>query len=484
MAPVGVIFMARTKIKDILKSEKVDYSVNVKGWVRSFRNNQFIALNDGSCMANVQVVIGLDADPELLKKITTGAALDINGTVIASQGKGQTVEVKADNVIVLGECDTEKYPLQLKNRPSLEYLREIAHLRFRTNTFGAVFRVRHTLAYAVHKFYNDRGFVYMHTPIITASDAEGAGEMFRVTTLPFDGTPRNEDGTVDYKEDFFGRSTNLTVSGQLEGELAAMAFGEIYTFGPTFRAENSNTARHLAEFWMIEPEVAFADLKDNMDLAEDFIQYVIKYALDNCREDLEFLQQRLQEEEKQKPQNERSEMALIEKLEFVLNNKFERITYTQAIDILLDSPAYKKKKFQYDVKWGIDMQSEHERYLVEKHFKKPVIVTDYPKEIKSFYMRQNDDGKTVAAMDILAPGIGEIVGGSQREERYDLLVKRMEEMHVPVEEMSWFLDTRRFGSAPHSGFGLGFERLVLFVTGMTNIRDVIPFPRTPKNAEF
>lgn len=484
MAPAGVIFMARTKIKDILKSEKVDYSVNVKGWVRSFRNNQFIALNDGSCMANVQVVIGLDTDPELLKKITTGAALDIDGTVIASQGKGQTVEVKADNVIVLGECDTEKYPLQLKNRPSLEYLREIAHLRFRTNTFGAVFRVRHTLAYAVHKFYNDRGFVYMHTPIITASDAEGAGEMFRVTTLPFDGTPRNEDGTVDYKEDFFGRSTNLTVSGQLEGELAAMAFGEIYTFGPTFRAENSNTARHLAEFWMIEPEVAFADLKDNMDLAEDFIQYVIKYALDNCREDLEFLQQRLLEEEKQKPQNERSDMALIEKLEFVLNNKFERITYTQAIDILLDSPAYKKKKFQYEVKWGIDMQSEHERYLVEKHFKKPVIVTDYPKEIKSFYMRQNDDGKTVAAMDILAPGIGEIVGGSQREERYDLLVKRMEEMHVPVEEMSWFLDTRRFGSAPHSGFGLGFERLVLFVTGMTNIRDVIPFPRTPKNAEF
>ncbi|MGN6477921.1 MAG: asparagine--tRNA ligase [Flavipsychrobacter sp.] len=476
--------MARTKIKDILKSEKVDYSVNVKGWVRSFRNNQFIALNDGSCMANVQVVIGLDIDPELLKKITTGAALDINGTVIASQGKGQTVEVKADNVIVLGECDTEKYPLQLKNRPSLEYLREIAHLRFRTNTFGAVFRVRHTLAYAIHKFYNDRGFVYMHTPIITASDAEGAGEMFRVTTLPFDGTPRNEDGSVDYKEDFFGRSTNLTVSGQLEGELAAMAFGEIYTFGPTFRAENSNTARHLAEFWMIEPEVAFADLKDNMDLAEDFIQYVIKYALDNCREDLEFLQQRLLEEEKQKPHNERSEMALIEKLEFVLNNKFERITYTQAIDILLDSPAYKKKKFQYDVKWGIDMQSEHERYLVENHFKKPVIVTDYPKDIKSFYMRQNDDGKTVAAMDILAPGIGEIVGGSQREERYDLLVKRMEEMHVPVEEMSWFLDTRRFGSAPHSGFGLGFERLVLFVTGMTNIRDVIPFPRTPKNAEF
>ncbi len=476
--------MARTKIKDILNSDKTDYSVTIKGWVRSFRNNQFIAMNDGSCLNNLQAVIDLGTDEAIVKRITTGAALSINGTVVASLGKGQKVEIKADSVEILGDCDNEKYPLQLKNRPSLEYLREIAHLRFRTNTFGAVFRVRHTLAYAIHKFFHERGFVYMHTPIITASDAEGAGEMFRVTTLPFDSTPRKEDGTVDYAEDFFGRSTNLTVSGQLEGELAAMAFGEIYTFGPTFRAENSNTARHLAEFWMIEPEVAFADLKDNMDLAEDFIQYVIKYALDNCREDLEFLQTRLQDEEKQKPQNERSEMALIEKLEFVLANKFERITYTQAIDILLDSPAYKKKKFQYEVKWGIDMQSEHERYLVEKHFKKPVIVTDYPKDIKSFYMRMNEDGKTVAAMDILAPGIGEIVGGSQREERYELLVQRMEEMGVPVEEMSWFLDTRRFGSAPHAGFGLGFERLVLFVTGMTNIRDVIPFPRTPKNAEF
>ncbi|HEY1032286.1 MAG TPA: asparagine--tRNA ligase [Flavipsychrobacter sp.] len=476
--------MARTKIKDILNSDKTDYSVTIKGWVRSFRNNQFIAMNDGSCLNNLQAVIDLGTDEAIVKRITTGAALSINGTVVASLGKGQKVEIKADSVEILGDCDNEKYPLQLKNRPSLEYLREIAHLRFRTNTFGAVFRVRHTLAYAIHKFFHERGFVYMHTPIITASDAEGAGEMFRVTTLPFDGTPRKEDGTVDYAEDFFGRSTNLTVSGQLEGELAAMAFGEIYTFGPTFRAENSNTARHLAEFWMIEPEVAFADLKDNMDLAEDFIQYVIKYALDNCREDLEFLQTRLQDEEKQKPQNERSELALIEKLEFVLANKFERITYTQAIDILLDSPAYKKKKFQYEVKWGIDMQSEHERYLVEKHFKKPVIVTDYPKDIKSFYMRMNEDGKTVAAMDILAPGIGEIVGGSQREERYELLVQRMEEMGVPVEEMSWFLDTRRFGSAPHAGFGLGFERLVLFVTGMTNIRDVIPFPRTPKNAEF
>ena len=421
---------------------------------------------------------------DILKKITTGASISVNGTVVQSQGKGQTVEVKADNVEILGECDGEKYPLQLKNRPSLEYLREIAHLRFRTNTFGAVFRVRHTLAYAVHKFFNDRGFVYLHTPIITASDAEGAGEMFRVTTLPFDNPPRNEDGSIDYKEDFFGRSTNLTVSGQLEGELGATALSDVYTFGPTFRAENSNTARHLAEFWMIEPEVAFNDLNDNMDLAEDFVRYIIKYALDNNREDLEFLAQRLAEEEKQRPQNERSEMGLIEKLEFVVNNKFERITYTEAIDVLLNSPAYKKKKFQYEVSWGIDMQSEHERYLVEKHFKKPVIVTDYPKDIKSFYMRMNDDGKTVAAMDILAPGIGEIVGGSQREERLEMLEKRMREMGVPIEEMYWFLDTRRFGTVPHAGFGLGFERIMLFVTGMTNIRDVIPFPRTPKNAEF
>jgi len=476
--------MQRTKIKDILQGDKADYEVVVKGWVRSFRNNQFIALNDGSCMGNLQAVISLDTDPDLLKRITSGAALSISGTVVPSQGKGQKVEVKTASVEVLGDCDPEKYPLQLKNRPSLEYLREIAHLRFRTNTFGAVFRVRHSLAFAIHKFYNDRGFVYLHTPIVTASDAEGAGEMFRVTTLPFDNPPRNEDGTIDYREDFFGRSTNLTVSGQLEGELGAMAFGEVYTFGPTFRAENSNTARHLAEFWMIEPEVAFADLKDNMDLAEDFIKYIIRYALDNNREDLEFLAQRLLDEEKQKPQNERSEMGLIEKLEFVLNNQFERITYTEAIEILLQSPAYKKKKFQYEVKWGVDMQSEHERYLVEKHFKKPVIVTDYPKEIKSFYMRENEDGKTVAAMDILAPGIGEIVGGSQREERLHKLEQRMQEMHIPAEEMYWYLDIRRFGSVPHSGFGLGFERIVLFVTGMTNIRDVIPFPRTPKNAEF
>lgn len=476
--------MKRTKIKDILQSDKSDYTVNIKGWVRSFRNNQFIALNDGSCVGNLQVVIDLGADEALVKSINTGVSLSVDGTVIPSLGKGQKYEVKATSVTVLGECDPEQFPLQLKNRPSLEYLREIAHLRFRTNTFGAVFRVRHALAFAIHKFFNDRGFVYLHTPIITASDAEGAGEMFRVSTLPFDNPPRDEDGAIDYKEDFFGRCTNLTVSGQLEAELGAMALSEVYTFGPTFRAENSNTARHLAEFWMIEPEVAFNDIYDNMDLAEDLLQYVIKYALENNREDLDFLAQRLADEEKQKPQQERSEMGLIEKLEFVLNNKFERITYTDAINILLDSPAYKKKKFQYDVKWGIDLQSEHERYLVEKHFKKPVIVTGYPKDIKAFYMRQNDDGKTVAAMDILAPGIGEIVGGSQREERLDKLTQRMNEMHIPTEEMYWYLDTRRYGGVPHAGFGLGFERMVLFVTGMTNIRDVIPFPRTPKNAEF
>jgi len=475
----------RTKIKAILLNEQTDYEVTIKGWVRSFRNNQFIALNDGSTINNLQVVIDFEnTDEAIIKSITTGAAIEVNGMVIASQGKGQRVEVKAATLTILGDCNAEEFPLQLKNKPSLEYLREIAHLRFRTNTFSAIFRLRHSLAFAIHKFFNEKGFVYLHTPIVTASDAEGAGEMFKVTTLPFDNTPRNEDGSVDYKEDFFGRATNLTVSGQLEAELGAMALGEVYTFGPTFRAENSNTARHLAEFWMIEPEVAFNDLKDNADLAEEFIQYVIRYALDNNRDDLEFLAQRLIEEEKSKPQAERSEMGLIEKLEFVLNNQFERITYTEAIEILLQSKPYKKKQFQYDISWGTDLQSEHERYLVEKHFKKPVIVTDYPKDIKSFYMRLNEDGKTVAAMDILAPGIGEIVGGSQREERLDRLTQRMEEMHIPKEEMYWYLDSRRFGTAPHAGFGLGFERLVLFVTGMGNIRDVIPFPRTPKNAEF
>ena len=479
------MFNTRVKVAALLNTTPDQREVIVMGWVRSFRNNQFIALNDGSTNNNLQIVAELGAfDDALLKKITPGASLKVVGHLVASLGKGQAVEVKAKTIEVLGECNPDTYPLQLKNKPSLEYLREIAHLRFRTNTFGAVFRVRHALAFAIHKFFNEKGFVYLHTPIITASDAEGAGEMFRVSTLPFDGTPRKEDGSVDFGEDFFGRVTNLTVSGQLEGELGAMAFSEIYTFGPTFRAENSNTARHLAEFWMIEPEMAFYDLEDNMNLAESFIRYLIDYVMKNNREDLEFLAQRLVEEEKQKPQAERSEMGLIEKLEFVRDNQFERVTYTEAIDILLQSPAYKKKKFQYDVKWGIDMQSEHERYLVEKHFKKPVIVTGYPAAIKAFYMRRNEDGKTVAAMDILVPGIGELVGGSQREERLDKLEERMREMHIPTAEMWWYLDTRRFGSVPHAGFGLGFERMMLFVTGMTNIRDVIAFPRTPKSAEF
>jgi asparaginyl-tRNA synthetase len=483
------MFNNRTKIKALLASEQTGHEVIVMGWVRTFRNNQFIALNDGSTNNNLQVVIALGlVDDETLKRLTTGTSIKVTGTVVSSLGKGQSVEVKATTLEILGDSDAEKYPLQPKKH-SLEFLREKAHLRFRTNTFGAIFRVRHSLAFAVHQFFNNHGFVYLHTPIITASDAEGAGEMFRVTTLPMDGSaPKNEDGSINYGEDFFGKSTNLTVSGQLEGELGAMAFSDIYTFGPTFRAENSNTARHLAEFWMIEPEVAFNDLEDNMDLAEDFIQYLIKYVMENNKEDLEFLDQRLAEEEKQKPQAERQEFGLLEKLGFVIGNKFERITYTEAIQILLDSPHYKKKKFKYEVGWGIDMQSEHERYLVEKHFKKPVIVTNYPAHIKSFYMRLNDgceEGKqTVAAMDILAPGIGEIVGGSQREERLEKLEARMADMHIPADEMSWYLDTRRFGSVPHAGFGLGFERMVLFVTGMTNIRDVIPFARTPKNCEF
>jgi asparaginyl-tRNA synthetase len=478
------MFNKRIKIKELLLQQAGQQEVVVMGWVRTFRNNQFIALNDGSTNGNLQIVapLGEFAD-DLLKRITTSAALKVTGNLVESQGKGQSVELKATTIEVLGDSDSEKYPLQPKKH-SLEFLREIAHLRFRTNTFGSVFRVRHALAFAIHEFFHKKGFLYMHTPIITASDAEGAGEMFRVTTLPFDNPPRTEEGGIDFKEDFFGKSTNLTVSGQLEGELGATAFGEIYTFGPTFRAENSNTTRHLAEFWMIEPEMAFHDLEDNMNLAESFIKHIIRFAMDNNMEDLQFLDQRLAEEEKQLPADKRSEMGLIEKLKFVVDNDFERITYTEAIDILLNSPAYKKKKFQYEVKWGIDMQSEHERYLVEKHFKKPVIVTNYPKDIKAFYMRQNDDGKTVAAMDILAPGIGEIVGGSQREERLDKLVARMNDMHIPEEELWWYLDTRRFGTVPHAGFGLGFERMVLFVTGMTNIRDVIAFPRTPKSAEF
>ena len=480
------MFNKRIKIKELLQSEKSGYEATVMGWVRTFRNNQFIALNDGSTNNNLQVVATLGLfDDATLKRITTGACIKAVGEVIPSLGKGQKVELKATSIEILGDSDAEKFPLQPKKH-SLEFLREIAHLRFRTNTFGAIFRVRHSLAFAIHKFFNDKGFVYLHTPIITASDAEGAGEMFKVTTLPLDGTAAKlEDGAINFKEDFFGRSTNLTVSGQLEGELAAMAFSDIYTFGPTFRAENSNTARHLAEFWMIEPEVAFNDLEDNMDLAEAFIKFIIGYAIENNKEDLEFLAQRLEEEEKLKPQIERSEMGLLEKLNFVVSNDFERVTYTEAIEILKESNHNKKKKFQYLIEgWGIDLQSEHERYLVEKHFKKPVILTNYPKEIKAFYMRQNDDGKTVAAMDILAPGIGEIVGGSQREERMDKLLERMKEMHIPAEELDWYLDTRRFGACPHAGFGLGFERLVLFVTGMTNIRDVIPFPRFPKSASF
>jgi len=479
------MFNKRIKIKELLAQEPQGQDVTVMGWVRTFRNNQFIALNDGSTNNNLQVVLALGKfSDDILKRITTSAALKVTGTIVSSLGKGQKLDLNATTIEILGDSDAEKYPLQPKKH-SLEFLREIAHLRFRTSTFGSVFRIRHALAFAVHKFYNDKGFVYMHTPIITASDAEGAGEMFRVSTLPLENPPKNEDGSINFKEDFFGRATNLTVSGQLEGELGATAFGDIYTFGPTFRAENSNTARHLAEFWMIEPEMAFYDLEDNMNLAEEFIKYIIKYAMDNNREDLEFLAQRLADEEKQLPQDKRSEMGLMEKLEFVLNNNFERLTYTEAIEILKESNYNKKKKFQYPITgWGMDLQSEHERYLVEKHFKKPVILYNYPKEIKAFYMRQNDDGKTVAAMDILAPGIGEIVGGSQREERLEKLEARMKEMNVPAEELWWYLDTRKFGTVPHAGFGLGFERMVQFVTGMSNIRDVIAFPRTPGSAEF
>jgi asparaginyl-tRNA synthetase len=478
--------MKRTKIKELLSTAPSGQTVIVQGWVRTFRNNQFISINDGSTIQNIQAVVDFTTtDEALLKRITTGACISVTGELIASLGKGQAVEVKVKELIILGDCDAEAYPLQLKNRPSLEYLREIAHLRSRTNTFGAVMRVRHAMAYAIHKFYNDRGFTYVHTPVITGSDAEGAGAMFKVTTLDLNKLPKNEQGHIDYKEDFFGKETNLTVSGQLEGETYALALGEIYTFGPTFRAENSNTTRHLAEFWMIEPEMAFYDLKDNMELAEAFLKYLCKYALDNCADDLEFLNKRAQEEEAAKPQDQRSELGLIERLKFIVENDFQRLSYTEAIDILKNSNPNKKKKFQYLIEnWGVDLQSEHERYLVEKHFKKPVILYNYPAEIKAFYMRQNEDGKTVSAMDVLFPGIGEIIGGSQREERYDRLLKRVQEMGLPEKELWWYLDLRKFGSAPHSGFGLGFERLMLFVTGMTNIRDVIPFPRFPGSAEF
>ncbi|HBB57480.1 MAG TPA: asparagine--tRNA ligase [Chitinophagaceae bacterium] len=480
------MFNNRIKIKELLLQDPAGQEVTVMGWVRTFRNNQFVALNDGSTNQHLQVVLALGQFPDsLLSRITTSASIRVTGKVVPSLGKGQKMDLQATAVDILGDSDAEKYPLQPKKH-SLEFLREKAHLRFRTNTFAAIFRVRHALSFAVHQFFNQKGFLYLHTPIITASDAEGAGEMFRVTSLPLDGTaPRNEDGQINYKEDFFGRSTHLTVSGQLEGELGATAFGEIYTFGPTFRAENSNTARHLAEFWMIEPEMAFYDLEDNMNLAEEFIGYIIRYAMEHCADDLQFLDQRLADEEKQLPQDKRSEMGLLQKLRFVTDNKFERLSYTEAIDILRESNYNKKKKFQYEITgWGMDLQSEHERYLVEKHFKKPVILYNYPAAIKAFYMRQNDDGKTVAAMDILAPGIGEIVGGSQREERLDRLQRKMADMGIAEEDLWWYLDTRRFGTVPHAGFGLGFERMVQFVTGMGNIRDVIAFPRTPGSAEF
>jgi asparaginyl-tRNA synthetase len=438
-------------------------------------------------MATLQAVVDFEKfDETLLKRITTASALSITGTLIESIGSGQSVELQVEAIEILGDAnpdDVQKTVMQPK-RHSLEFLREQAHLRFRTNTFGAVFRIRHHVAFAIHSFFNERGFFYLHTPIITGSDAEGAGEMFRVTNLDAKNPPLNEDGSVNFKEDFFGKPVNLTVSGQLEAELAALALGQVYTFGPTFRAENSNTSRHLAEFWMIEPEVAFNDLKDNMDLTEDFLKHICSYILQTCSEDLKFLSDRESQEQAQKPQNERNELSLIERLEFVINNPFKRLTYTEAIDVLLNSNHYKKKKFKYDVSWGIDLQSEHERYLVEKEFKCPVILTDYPAQIKAFYMRLNDDNKTVAAMDVLFPGIGEIVGGSQREERYEILHRKCEEFGIHPEELSWYMDTRKFGTVPHAGFGLGFERMVMFVTGMSNIRDVIPFPRTPQNAEF
>jgi asparaginyl-tRNA synthetase len=472
-------------IKQLLTETQTPSFVKVRGWVRTFRNNQFIAINDGSCLDNIQAVIDFnDYDEATLKRINPGTAIEVSGELMESLGKGQKVEVKVRDLIIHGDSNPEKYPLQPKKH-SLEFLREIAHLRFRTSTFGAIFRIRHALSFALHKYFNDHGFYYLHSPIITGSDAEGAGEMFKVTTLELGNPPKTETGEIDFSKDFFGKATNLTVSGQLEAELAALALSKVYTFGPTFRAENSNTSRHLAEFWMLEPEVAFIGLEENMDLAEDMLKYVIGYVMKNQADDLEFLENRLIEEEKQKPQQDRSPMPLREKLRFVVENDFERLSYTDAIRILMDSRPNKKKKFQYIIDgWGADLQSEHERYLVEKHFKKPVILTDYPKDIKAFYMKVNDDDRTVRAMDILFPGIGEIVGGSQREERYDVLVQRMTEMAIPLEEMYWYLDTRKFGTCEHAGFGLGFERLIQFVTGMSNIRDVIAFPRFPGNAEF
>ena len=477
--------MQRFNVAELLQSENFLQEIELKGWVRTFRSNRFIALNDGSTIKNIQCVIDFENTPEdILKRITTGAALSIKGTLVESQGKGQTVEVQVSNIEILGDSNPDEYPIQPK-RHTLEFLRENAHLRGRTNTFSAVMRVRSALSFGIHKYFVEKGFYNLHTPIITGSDAEGAGEMFRVSTLDQKNPPLNEDGKIDYTQDFFGKETNLTVSGQLEAETYAMALGKVYTFGPTFRAENSNTSRHLAEFWMIEPEVAFNDLDANMDLSEDFIKEVLKYVLENCKDDLSFLEQRLIQEDKSKPANQRSDMALLEKLHFVIDNNFKRVSYTEAIDILRSSKPNKKKKFKYIIKeWGADLQSEHERFLVEKHFKCPVILFDYPANIKAFYMRLNDDGKTVRAMDVLFPGIGEIVGGSQREERYDVLKEKIHALGIDEKELWWYLDTRKFGTAVHSGFGLGFERLVQFTTGMGNIRDVIPFPRAPQNAEF
>ena len=462
--------LRRSRICDLVRSKETGRDVLVKGWVRTRRGSKnvyFIALNDGSIIHNIQVVVdGNRFSEEFMKPVTTGSCIAVKGTLVESMGQGQSVEIQANEIEVYGTASPETYPLQKKGH-SLEFLREIAHLRPRTNTFGAVLRIRHAMAFAIHKYFNDQGFYYLHTPIITGSDAEGAGAMFRVTTLDDKNPPRLPDGNVDYSQDFFGKETKLTVSGQLEGELGAMALSLVYTFGPTFRAENSNTPRHLAEFWMIEPEMAFYDVNDNMDLAEDFLKYLMKYALDHCYDDLEFL-------------NKMYDNELIERLKGVIDNQFERLTYTEAVDILMAA----KQKWEYPVSWGVDLQAEHERYLVEKHFNKPVILTDYPKEIKAFYMKQNEDGKTVRGMDVLFPRIGEIIGGSQREENLESLTRRIEELHIPEKDVCWYLDTRRFGTAPHSGFGLGFERLILFVTGMANIRDVIPFPRTPKNAEF
>jgi len=480
--------MHQNRIIDLLETKPSPIEISIKGWVRAFRSNRFIALNDGSTIKNLQCVVNFENFEEsLLKKITVGAAVHVYGNLVESQGQGQKVEIQVSKVEILGEADPEEVKLTIisPKRHSLEKLREEAHLRIRTNTFSAVMRTRSKLSFAVHKYFQENGFNYMHTPIITGSDAEGAGEMFRVSTLDQKNPPLDENGNIDYKKDFFEMETNLTVSGQLEGETYAMALGKIYTFGPTFRAENSNTSRHLAEFWMIEPEVAFNDLDQNMDLAEDFIKYVVNYAIENCADDLEFLENRLLQEEKSKPQAERSEMSLREKLAFIGENNFKRVSYTEAIDILKNCKPNKKKKFKYLItEWGADLQSEHERFLVEKHFKCPVILFDYPADIKAFYMRLNDDGKTVRAMDVLFPGIGEIVGGAQREERYDVLLQKMKALDIDEKELYWYLDLRKFGTAVHSGFGLGFERLVQFVTGMGNIRDVIPYPRTPGNASF